>query len=172
MNLHGDAQLIVIAGSDSVAATLIHTFFQLAHDPALVQRLQSEFDALPNLENDSLMTVAHLDAVINETMRLHPPVPSGTQRVTPEEGLHIGKHYIPGDVIVQVPSYTVFRGEFGAVPGQCASGFANRCIDERCFELPNEFIPERWTTRPELVKDKSVFIPFNAGTNSSNPLNL
>ncbi|GAB1315434.1 hypothetical protein MFIFM68171_05644 [Madurella fahalii] len=144
LNLHGDAQLIVIAGSDSVAATLTHTFFHLAHDPVLVQRLQSEFDALPNLEHDNLLTVAHLDAVINEAMRLHPPVPSGTQRVTPEEGLQIGKHYIPGDVIVQVPSYTVFR-------------------DERCFVLPNEFIPERWTTRPELVKDKSVFIPFNAG---------
>lgn len=35
--------------------------------------------------------------------------------------------------------------------------------DSRNFEQPLEFIPERWTTRPELVKDKSVFIPFNIG---------
>jgi cytochrome P450 len=143
-NLHGDAQLVVVAGSDSVVAALVHLFFELAWDRGLVRRLQAEFDALPNLEHDSLQTVALLDAVINETLRLHPPVPSGTQRVTPAEGLHIGDVYVPGDTIVQVPSYTVFR-------------------DERNFERATEFVPERWTTRPEMIKDRSVYIPFNTG---------
>ncbi|KAL2200155.1 cytochrome P450 monooxygenase-like protein [Corynascus similis CBS 632.67] len=144
LNLHGDAQLIVIAGSDSVAAALTHIFFHLAWDSVLVKRLQAEIDALPDISHDNLMTVPLLDAVINETMRLHPPVPSGTQRMTPREGLWIGDHFVPGDTIVQVPSYTVFR-------------------DERAFAYPNEFIPERWTTRPELIRDKSVYIPFNSG---------
>ncbi|KAL2152874.1 hypothetical protein VTH82DRAFT_4029 [Thermothelomyces myriococcoides] len=144
LNLHGDAQLIVIAGSDSVAAALSHVFYHLAWDPSLVKRLQAEFDALPDISHDNLMTVPLLDAVINETMRLHPPVPSGTQRVTPPEGLWIKDRFIPGNTIVQVPSYTVFR-------------------DERAFLYPNEFIPERWTTRPELILDKSVYIPFNTG---------
>ncbi|KAK1753804.1 Tryprostatin B 6-hydroxylase [Echria macrotheca] len=144
-NLHGDSQLIVIAGTDSVAATLTHLFFELAYDhQGLVARLQREFDALPDLAHERLVGIGLLDAVINETMRLHPPVPSGTQRVTPPEGLVIGDRVIPGDVIVQVPSYTVFR-------------------DARCFEYPDQFIPERWTTRPELVKDRAVFIPFNSG---------
>ncbi|KAK5997675.1 Cytochrome P450 monooxygenase orf5 [Cladobotryum mycophilum] len=144
-NLHGDAQLIVIAGSDSTAATLTHLFYQLAYDSALVQALQKEFDALPSLAHDNLMTIDLLDAVINETLRVHPTVPSGTQRVTPPEGLQIGDTHIPGNVIVQVPNYTLFR-------------------DPRAFEQPTEFIPERWTSRPELIKDKSVFIPFNIGT--------
>jgi cytochrome P450 len=151
LNLHGDAQLIVIAGSDSVAAALTHIFFHLAWDPALVNRLQAEFDSLPDISHENLMTVPLLDAVINETMRLHPPVPSGTQRVTPPEGMWIGDKFIPGDTIVQVPSYTVFR-------------------DERAFAYPNEFIPERWTTRPELIRDKSVYIPFNIGEISTNTL--
>jgi cytochrome P450 family 628 len=119
----------------------------MAWDPVLVKRLQAEFDALPDISHDNLMTVALLDAVINEAMRLHPPVPSGTQRMTPAEGLWIGGKFIPGNTIVQVPSYTVFR-------------------DERAFESPNEFIPERWTSRPELVRDKSVYIPFNTGQSS------
>ncbi|KAL2264565.1 hypothetical protein VTJ83DRAFT_7075 [Remersonia thermophila] len=144
LNLHGDAQLIVIAGSDSVAAALTHVFFELAWDPALVARLQAELDALPSLEHQHLLAAPLLDAVIYETMRLHPPVPSGTQRVTPPEGLRIGERWVPGGTIVQVPSYTVFR-------------------DPRAFAYPEEFIPERWTTRPELVRDRSVFIPFNAG---------
>ncbi|KAK4466832.1 Tryprostatin B 6-hydroxylase [Cladorrhinum samala] len=143
-NLHGDAQLIVIAGTDSVAATLTHMFLELAHHPAHTKALQSELDALPDLSHDNLITIPLLDAIINETMRLHPPVASGTQRVTPPEGLHVGGQYIPGDTIVYVPSYTVFR-------------------DSRNFQQPTEFIPERWTSRPELVKNKSVFIPFNIG---------
>lgn len=109
-NLHGDAQLIVIAGSDATAATLTHLFFQLAHDADLTRKLQEEFAALPSLAHDNLTKVALLDAVINETLRVHPPVPSGTQRVTPPEGLRIGDVHIPGNTIVQVPSYTVFRG--------------------------------------------------------------
>jgi cytochrome P450 len=144
--------LIVIAGSDTVSAVLTHIFFHLAWDTVLVKRLQAEFDKLPDISHENLMTVPLLDAVIHETMRLHPPVPSGTQRVTPPEGLWIGDRFIPGDTIVQVPSYTVFR-------------------DERAFEFPNEFIPERWTTRPELIRDKSVYIPFNIGEISPNTLN-
>ncbi|KAK4448808.1 Tryprostatin B 6-hydroxylase [Podospora aff. communis PSN243] len=143
-NLHGDAQLIVIAGSDSVAAVLTHVFYHLALDPTLAGALRAEFDALPDLSHENLVAVALLDAVINETMRLHPPVASGTQRVTPPGGMWIGERHVPGDVIVQVPSYTVFR-------------------DPRAFDRPEDFIPERWTTRPELVRDRSVFIPFNIG---------
>jgi cytochrome P450 len=36
--------------------------------------------------------------------------------------------------------------------------------DERVFSRPQEFLCERWTTEPELVKDPSAFIPFNSGT--------
>ncbi|KAI0506267.1 cytochrome P450 monooxygenase-like protein [Xylaria bambusicola] len=143
-DLHGDAHVIIIAGSDTVAAALTHVFFHLAHDPMLVRALQREFDALPDLTSASLQTVNLLDAVINETLRLHPPVPSGNQRVTPPEGLRIGNKFIPGNTIVQVPQYTVFR-------------------DPRVFDRPLEFIPDRWTTRPELINYRSAFIPFGSG---------
>ncbi|KAG8410235.1 hypothetical protein J3459_017227 [Metarhizium acridum] len=83
---------------------MTHVFFQLAH------ALHRELDVLPSLAHDNLLKVPLLDAVISETMRLHPAVPSGTQRMTPPEGLPIGERHIPGNTIVQVPSYTVFRG--------------------------------------------------------------
>jgi len=35
---------------------------------------------------------------------------------------------------------------------------------EDCFVQPNEFIPERWTTRPELIKDRSAFFAWNLGS--------
>ena len=33
-----------------------------------------------------------------------------------------------------------------------------------CYERPNDFIPERWYSQPELIKDKRTFSPFSTGT--------
>jgi len=34
---------------------------------------------------------------------------------------------------------------------------------ESAFAQPNDFIPERWTTRPEMVKDSRAFNSFSFG---------
>ncbi|OGM40935.1 putative cytochrome P450 oxidoreductase [Aspergillus bombycis] len=144
-NLTCDAELICVAGSDTTSATMTNMFFHLAKDHALYKTLQAELDALKDLTQESLKGVKLLEAVINETLRLHPAVPSGLQRLTPPEGLQINDTYIPGDVTVCIPMHTLFR-------------------DERVFAQPTEFIPERWTTRSELVKDPSAFFPFGGGS--------
>ncbi|KGO40744.1 Cytochrome P450 [Penicillium expansum] len=144
LDLHGDAYLIIVAGSDTTAATLTNIFFHLASDRTLYKALQTKLDALSSLSHDKLTGVKLLDAIINETLRLHPAVPSGTQRLTPPEGITIGNTYIPGNVMVCIPQHTLFR-------------------DERIFVRPRQFLPERWNTQPELVKDPTAFIPFNTG---------
>ena len=35
--------------------------------------------------------------------------------------------------------------------------------DPRAFIRPDDFIPERWTTKPELILRKDVFVPFSYG---------
>lgn len=35
--------------------------------------------------------------------------------------------------------------------------------DPRTFPKGDEFIPERWTTEPELVKNSTPFAPFSVG---------
>lgn len=97
--------------SDTTAATLTNIFFHLSADLTLYKKLQTELDALPDLSHDKLTGVKLLDAVINETLRLHPAVPSGTQRLSPPGGMTIGNTYIPGDVMVCIPSHTLFRGK-------------------------------------------------------------
>lgn len=37
------------------------------------------------------------------------------------------------------------------------------CVDESHFVSADEFIPERFSTRPELIKNKDAFIPFSTG---------
>jgi len=56
----------------------------------------------------------------------------------------INGHYIPGNTIVFMPPFAINR-------------------DPRNFEQPEQFIPERWTSRPELVLNKGAFIPFSTG---------
>lgn len=89
---------------------MTNLFFHIASEPRLQKQLQGELDALSDLSEGELVSVKFLDALINETLRLHPAVPSGTQRMTPPEGIFIGDQYIPGDVMVCVPTHTLFRG--------------------------------------------------------------
>lgn len=36
-------------------------------------------------------------------------------------------------------------------------------IGERAYTNASEFIPERWYSRPEMIKDRGAFAPFSAG---------
>ncbi|OAA81644.1 Cytochrome P450 [Akanthomyces lecanii RCEF 1005] len=121
LSLEGDMFVIVIAGSETVTQEIDEYFVE--HD-----------EADPVL----LSKMGYLQACINETLRLWPPVPSGAQRITPPEGIHVGDAFIPGNTLCMYPQ-------------------------EEAFPRPNEFVPERWTTKPELIADRSVYCPFSAG---------
>lgn len=91
--------------------------FELARRPDIYRKLQAEIDAFIDqhentlLDHYSLSKLEYLQACIDETLRLHPPLPSGVQRVTPPEGLYIDRDlYLPGNTIVQTPMYTMHRG--------------------------------------------------------------
>ncbi|KAM0541239.1 hypothetical protein ACHAPJ_013327 [Fusarium lateritium] len=167
LNLDAEAYLIAVAGSDTTAASLTSLFFELGSNPSQIVKLRKEvdeyFDQRVHAESSSLATLTHLNACIDEALRLHPPVPSGMQRVTLPEGLMIGDTRVPGNTIVQVPLHTVHRGMFSPQYPTVQQRLTKVGTDERHFERPLEFIPERWTTSPELTKDSSVFIPFSIG---------
>ncbi|EWG42531.1 hypothetical protein FVEG_04308 [Fusarium verticillioides 7600] len=149
LNLLGDAHLIVVAGSDTTSTTMTCALFELARHPQVYQKLQNEVDEFMKQgdsphSHSALAKLKYLQAIIDETMRLYPAIPSGLQRITPPQGLQIDGTFIPGNTIIQTPTYTLNR-------------------DERCFVRPNDFIPERWTTQPDLVRDASAFAPFSIG---------
>jgi hypothetical protein len=186
MNLGADAYLIVVAGrschpsqslyryptndtcSDTTAEVLTTLFFELSQHQDQIPKLRDELDTYfattPITDPVTLGKLEHLNAVITEAMRLHPPVAGGTQRQTPKEGLTIGGTYIPGETIVQVPLHTLFRGMLscGEVYQISASNYFP-LADERLFLKHDEFIPERWTTRPELNVNTAPFQPFSIG---------
>ncbi|KAM3544821.1 hypothetical protein ARSEF1564_002285 [Beauveria bassiana] len=146
--LEGDMFLIIVAGSETVAVTLQNLLYELSINPDAQRKLQQEIDAnvagVDECDPARLARLGYLQACIDETLRLWPPVASGMQRITPPEGLQVGDVLLPGNMIVQVPAIVMHR-------------------NKEAFPRPNEFIPERWTTKPELVVDRSVFFPFSVG---------
>ncbi|OQD63156.1 hypothetical protein PENPOL_c010G08693 [Penicillium polonicum] len=149
MLLQGDSKLIVVAGSDTTSTTLIYIFRFLVEHPQHVDVLRTEFKNLARTElgdyqPPDLAELKHLNGVINEALRLCPPVPSALPRVTPREGLTIDGTFIPGNTTLYCPQYVLGRSP-------------------ECYSKPEEFIPERWYSRPDLIQDASAFAPFSAG---------
>lgn len=93
--------------SDTTAATLTYLFYHLAREPEQARILREELAPLvpdvTNISHQAIQDAPHLNGVINETLRLHPPVPSGVLRVTPPEGMNIGDTFIPGNITVSTP---------------------------------------------------------------------
>ncbi|KAL2009650.1 hypothetical protein VTN00DRAFT_5457 [Thermoascus crustaceus] len=98
--LQGDAQLIVIAGSPDNIAKLRNELAPYMTDPS------------GEVLNHQ---IAHINAVIYETLRLHPSVPTALQRKTPPEGIYIEETYIPGDMTVWCPQYIIGRSPYGCI---------------------------------------------------------
>lgn len=137
-----------MGGSDTTAATLTFLFYHLAKDPSQVEKLRAELEPLLNgrstLEQKDVSKTKHLNGVIQEALRLHPAIPSGFPRTTPPEGITISGTYIPGNMTVVLPVYTMQH-------------------DEANYERAEDFVPERWYSRPEMIKNKDAFLTWNIG---------
>ncbi|KAJ4328936.1 hypothetical protein N0V84_000505 [Fusarium piperis] len=140
-----DSRLMIVAGR----------LFFLTKYPTCYRKLQEAVQAqFPKGAKDwtyeKMKSIAYLDYVIYETIRLKPSAPGGLPRLTPPQGLQIDEVFIPGDTIVSVPTYTIQR-------------------DERYWENALEFKPERWEN---LNPEKAAWIPFSRGQYSCPGKNL
>lgn len=136
------------AGSDTTAIALTHVMYYLLRHPKALSRLRQEIDQA--VENDvviasdaAVRNLPYLRACLDESLRLSPPVAFGINRKTPETGMYIDGHWIPGGTTVAVPAYTAHR-------------------NTDIFDEPEEFRPERWLGDGAKTAQAS-FIPFSTG---------
>ncbi|KAJ7923026.1 cytochrome P450 [Mycena leptocephala] len=148
-----DAALVVVAGADTAASALASLFYLLLSHPKYYERLQEEIDLQfpPGSGSDPLdvsnyVEMKLLNACIDETLRLHPPVPTNGPRQVPRgsQGKIIAGVFIPERTQVYVPPYSLH-------------------LDPRYFSpSPEQFMPERWID-PSLAPSATAFIPFSYG---------
>jgi len=158
-----DSLVAIVAGSDSTATVLSGVFYYLMANPLARKRLQAEIDAVfPPLEGNpfdatALASMPYLNAVINEVLRLQPPLPIALQRspLPGTGGKQVGAEFIPEGTAINLPPYVIHR-------------------DPRYFSpLPDCFIPERWLKQSANEKegdgdvkystDAGAFVPFAGG---------
>ncbi|KAL6831928.1 cytochrome P450 [Trichoderma camerunense] len=143
----GDSLLAIVAGSEPTAVALIAVFCELGKHPEHAEKIHEEVKNVDVTDLKTLVNLPHLNAVMKESLRLHPALLTGGNRKTTEFGLTIGDQFIPPNTTIVAPRYTIGRLE-------------------SCFEKASEFVPERWTTRPEMVRNAAAYAPFGTGHNS------
>ncbi|KAI0281341.1 high nitrogen upregulated cytochrome P450 monooxygenase 2 [Russula brevipes] len=148
-----EGSLAIVAGSDTTSSTLTALVYYLLLNPAAYERLQEEVDsAFPSgeepLDTVKLSHMEWLNACIDETLRLQPPFPGGSQRsLTKGAGAKaLGKLVIPEQTQLTLHMYSIHR-------------------DARYFHTPETFMPERWFSKgaPAGEHNTAAFIPFSYG---------
>jgi benzoate 4-monooxygenase len=77
--------------------------YRLQQNPECLERLRKEvLEAVPDLSQPvtyaAIRDLAYLDAVINETQRLHPITTFSFDRAVPNEGVELNGYFLPGGV--------------------------------------------------------------------------
>ena len=139
----------MIAGTETTATALSGTTYHLLHNPAQLAKLTSEIrsaiTSFDDMDLDTLARQKYLMAVLQEGLRMYPPVPSGLPRRTPPGGMAICGEWVPGDVVVSVHHLSTYR-------------------NEELFHKAHEFHPERWLGDAEFHNDHlDALEPFSVG---------
>lgn len=151
--LWGESNLLIIAGSDTTSTALASSFFYLVNNPSKLEVLQKEVRAAFNDVEEihtgfELNSCVYLRAVIDESMRLSPPVGGILPREVLSGGLTIDNHHFPAGVVVGTSHYTIHH-------------------NPDYYPDPYTFSPERWI--PDYVGKENVstansaFCPFSIG---------
>lgn len=143
--LKDEVLTLLIAGHDTVAASLAWTWIMLAKNPHVRAQLHDELKSVlggrkPELRDCENLTYTRM--VFDETLRLYPPA-WGQPRQSIDEDIVDG-HYLPKNAFISLNQYTTHRHpEF--------------------WQSPEEFNPERFT--PEGIKSRPRFayFPFGGG---------
>ena len=77
--------------------------------PQHAEKIFAEVADIDTHDPQALHELTHLDAVIDETLRLYPVLPTAVTRETPPESMVIGGRLIPGNTTIVVPRYTIGR---------------------------------------------------------------
>ena len=85
-------------------------FYQLSKHPEHQAKIREELDAVSTSASTAdLRQFPHLNAVIEEALRLHPPKPSQGQRVVGPEGITIGGRFVPPNTTILPARYALGR---------------------------------------------------------------
>jgi cytochrome P450 len=140
-----EAVTMLLAGHETTATLLSFIWFSLAQTPAASERLNDELDSI--LEGrlptrDDLSQLPYTGAVVNEALRLYPPVWTFGRVILTEMELN-GVQMPPGTGLIVSP-WVIHRSP-------------------KHYDDPLAFRPERWLDGSTADLHKYAFLPFGGG---------
>nr|AJW31700.1 tri11 protein [Trichoderma brevicompactum] len=147
--LTSNATILIVAGSETTATALSAAAYFLGLNPEaqakLAHEVRSTFKHADDITITSVQHLTYMLAVLDEVMRLYPPVVAGLPRLTAEGGAVIAGQYVPENTFVEVWQWPLFH-------------------NPNYWEQPEDFIPERWLGDPKFANDRrDAFQPFSTG---------
>ena len=139
----------MIAGTETTATALSGGLFYLLQNPewvaTLIRELRGEYNSVGSLTMSSLQSNPALNAVLQESLRIYPPLPAGTPRIVSNGAVELNGYFIPEGTRVAFYHAPTYR-------------------DEQSFHRPDGFRPERWLGDPEFKHDRlDACEPFSVG---------
>ena len=135
----------VMAGHETTALALTWTFYLLSLHRDVEARVRSEIAAVTGgspVRGEHLESLRYTQQVIQEAMRLYPPVPLIVREA--RRVLRLGTEMIGPGTFVYVPVYAVHR-------------------HEEFWDRPDVFDPDRFAPEAVKARDRYVYLPFGAG---------
>ncbi|WP_328412325.1 cytochrome P450 [Nocardia sp. NBC_00403] len=143
--IHDQVASILVAGTETTAATLAFVFHLLTEHPDIEARLHAEVDEVLGgrpAEYADASRLTYTAQVISEALRYYPPAWILT-RVAIED-VDLDGHLIPKGASVMFSPYIVLR-------------------DPRLFQDPDKFDPDRWGRERVAEIQREAMVHFGAG---------
>ncbi|OOF93449.1 hypothetical protein ASPCADRAFT_209401 [Aspergillus carbonarius ITEM 5010] len=161
--LWGEANVLMIAGSDTTSTTLAAAIFYLVRTPHAMAKLKKEIrDNFASVEDivtgSKLNEMGYLKACLDEALRLAPAVPGAPPREVMPGGALVDGVFLPAGTDCGTPTYSIHR-------------------QASYYRHPGAYLPERWiegaicqtgletwqTTREDVEVARRAFCPFSIG---------
>ncbi len=142
--VRNEASVLFMAGHETTANTLAWAWYLLSQDPESESRLHAEVDQLggrPAVHAD-LPRLRFTRAVIEETLRLFPPVPIQARETA--EARTINGRAIPAGAIMMLVPWLLHRHKLW-------------------WDQPDAFVPDRFMPGGSGVPNKYAYVPFSIG---------
>ena len=140
-----EALTVVIGGSETTAAMLNWTWCLLSHHPEVESQLSEELErkpwvGAPTLE--SMPNYVYTRQVIDEALRLYPPLWLMTRRALQDD--HLGEYFVPAGTEIYISPHIIQRNPW-------------------YWEVPEQFDPDRMNGQNLAGKPELASCPFGAG---------
>ncbi|XP_049535739.1 probable cytochrome P450 6a14 [Anopheles darlingi] len=143
------AFVFFFAGFETSSTTLSFALYELANNPDIQEKVREEIIGKLQLHDnqityEALKEMTYLDQIINETLRMYPPVPQLIRVATKPYPVETVNMTLEKDCMLMIPIYSIHH-------------------DPNIYPNPQQFDPDRFAPEAVHARHTNAFIPFGDG---------